>query len=180
MHKVLRATAEHQLFQVTAAPYVVLGTDLRICGVNPAYLAATGRTRDDLAGTLLFDAFPDNPEDPTATGVRNLAASLERVLRRGTPHEMGVQRYDIAEPGDPTTFHPKIWSPVNSPLTDADGRVVGALHHVEDITAAHDVLDPPSTGADAWNPARQPPAGCRPPASRAATPCTGPSCRRPS
>ncbi len=49
----------------------------------------------------------------------------------------------------------------NSPLTDADGRVVGALHHVEDITAAHEVLDPPSTGADAWDPARQPPAMLR-------------------
>ncbi|WP_185836737.1 PAS domain-containing protein [Streptomyces sp. WAC 06783] len=161
MHRVLRATAEHQLFQVTAAPYVVLDTDLRICGVNPAYLAATGRTLDDLVGTLLFDAFPDNPEDPTASGVRNLAASLERVLRRGTPHEMGVQRYDIPDPDAPTVFHPKVWSPVNSPLADADGRVVGALHHVEDITAVHEVLDPPSTGADAWDPARQPSAMLR-------------------
>ncbi|MGI5472961.1 PAS domain-containing protein [Streptomyces sp. CA-132043] len=160
MHPVLRTTCESQLFEATAAPYVVLDRNLHIQGVNSAYLRATRRSRDELIGTFMFDAFPDNPEDATATGVRNLTRSLERVLRGGAPDEMGVQRYDIPDRDRPGTFRVKTWSPINSPLTDADGNVIGALHHVEDITAAHDALRQ-GRGTDLWDGARQPPAMLR-------------------
>ncbi|MFH8485126.1 PAS domain-containing protein [Streptomyces longisporoflavus] len=140
MHDALRATSDSLLFNVTTAPYLLLDTDLHIRGVNPAYLRATGRSHEELMGAFLFDAFPDNPVDPASTGVRNLTASLERVMRRGTSHDMGIQRYDIPDPRDPGGFRIKAWSPVNSPLIDADGRVVGALHHVEDITTVYESL----------------------------------------
>jgi CheY-like chemotaxis protein len=39
--------------------------------------------------------FPDNPDDPDATGVSNLRASLERVRRERAPDTMAVQQYDI-------------------------------------------------------------------------------------
>ncbi|MGW8375115.1 PAS domain-containing protein [Actinacidiphila sp. SB3-2] len=153
MHDVLRATSGSQLFQMTAAPYVVLDTDLRIQGVNPAYLRATGRSHDELLEMFMFDAFPDNPEDEKADGVRNLGASLEQVLRHGAPHNMGVQRYDIPDVENPGTFRLKTWSPLNSPLLDGDGRVVGALHHVEDVTAVHDLLHGAGTDGDGQPPA---------------------------
>ncbi|WP_146075045.1 PAS domain-containing protein [Streptomyces sp. Ru73] len=152
--------AESQLFEATAAPYVLLDTDLHIRGVNPAYLRATGRSREELLGSFMFDAFPDNPADATADGVRNLGASLERVLRRSTPDEMGVQRYDIPDTGRPGAFRYKTWAPVNSPLTAGDGLVVGALHHVEDITAAYDALRG-ADGADPRDGVRQPAAVLR-------------------
>ncbi|MFE7036359.1 PAS domain-containing protein [Streptomyces sp. NPDC057621] len=128
------------MFEVTTAPYVVLDTDFRIRGVNAAYLHATGREREELLGAYMFDAFPDDPRDADATGVRNLTASLERVLRRGAPDDMGIQRYDIPDIRVAGVFQRRAWSPVNSPLTDADGHVVGALHHVEDVTAVHEAL----------------------------------------
>ena len=53
-----------------------MGTSLRRAhDVNRAYLTATGRTREDLVGRDLFDAFPDNPADAGADGVRNLGAN---------------------------------------------------------------------------------------------------------
>ncbi|MEV6752986.1 PAS domain-containing protein [Streptomyces sp. NPDC051214] len=104
MHEILRATSGSPLFEVTAAPYVVLDTDLCIQGVNPAYLRATGRSREELMGVFMFDAFPDNPEDAHATGVLNLGSSLERVLRRAVPHDMGVQRYDMPRTDAPDAF----------------------------------------------------------------------------
>ncbi|MGE6736483.1 PAS domain-containing protein [Streptomyces sp. NPDC059900] len=140
MHDTLRTTSDSPLFKVTTAPYLLLDTDFYIRGVNPAYLRATGRSREELIDAFLFDAFPDNPGDPGSTGVRNLTASLERVMRRGTPHDMDIQRYDIAESRAPGVFRVKAWSPVNSPLVDADGRVVGALHHIEDITTVYESL----------------------------------------
>ncbi|MEV0522188.1 PAS domain-containing protein [Streptomyces sp. NPDC050439] len=140
MHEVLRATSGSPLFEVTAAPYAVLDTQLRIQGANPAYLRATGRSRDELMGVFVFDAFPDNPEDADATGVLNLGSSLERVLRHAAPHDMGVQRYDIPRADAPGTFLRKTWSPINSPLSDVEGHIVGVLHHVEDITVVDDIL----------------------------------------
>lgn len=121
-------------------PYLLLDTDLRIVAANTAYLRATRRHRDELTGAYMFDAFPDNPADTAATGVANLTSSFERVLRRGAVHEMGVQRYDIATADAPDRFAARTWVPVNSPLTDAEGQVVGVLHHVEDVTAVEDSL----------------------------------------
>ena len=65
---------------------------------------------------------------------------------------MGVQRYDI--PDAAGSFRMETWSPVNPPLVDGDGRIVGVLHHVEDITAVHDVLH--EAGADVLGGPRQP------------------------
>ncbi|WP_158717028.1 PAS domain-containing protein [Streptomyces rimosus] len=160
MHEVLRATSESRLFEVTTAPYVVLDTEWYIRGVNAAYLRATERSCDELIGAFMFDAFPDDPGDVTATGVRDLSASLERVLRRGTPDDMGIQRYNIPVSRAPGAFRRKVWSPVNSPLADDDGRVVGALHHVEDVTAVHEALRDACNGA-AGTGARQPAAVVR-------------------
>ena len=46
---------------------------------------------------------------------------------------MGLQRYDVR---DPLTgaFVERSWLPRNAPIRDADGRAVGVLHHVEDVT----------------------------------------------
>ena len=69
-----------RLFEATPGPYLILAPDFTIVAVNDAYLAATLTRREDLIGRRLFDAFPDNPDDPAADGVANLRASLERVL----------------------------------------------------------------------------------------------------
>jgi len=42
--------------------------------------------------------FPDNPDDPAASGAANLRASLERVLATRAPDTMAVQKYDIRRP----------------------------------------------------------------------------------
>ncbi|WP_147267420.1 PAS domain-containing protein [Streptomyces sp. SDr-06] len=151
----LKATSGSQLFEATTAPYLVLDTNCFIQGVNEAYLRATERSRDELIGAFMFDAFPDDPTDSTASGVRDLSASLERVLRGAAPDDMGIQPYNIPVPRAAGAFRRKIWSPVNSPLTDTDGRVVGALHHVEDVTAVHEALRDARNGA-AGTGARQP------------------------
>ena len=135
MDTLLRAIQADPVFSETAAAYLVLDRDLVIRAVNPAYQEATGRERDELVGRYVFDAFPDNPADPDADGVRTLSASFESVLRHSRQDRLHIQRYDVPgrEPGD--DFVLKYWAPVNSPLPDERGRTVGALHHVEDVTA---------------------------------------------
>lgn len=123
------------LFAATPSPYLVLGPDLVIVEVNQAYLDATGRTRDELLGKHIFEAFPDNPADPEADGVRNLNASLHRVLSLREPDTMALQKYDIPIMGDPGTFEERWWSPINTPILAADGDVQWIIHRVEDVSA---------------------------------------------
>ncbi|UXY18369.1 SpoIIE family protein phosphatase [Streptomyces cynarae] len=123
------------LFAATPSPYLVLGTDLVILEVNQAYLDATRRTREDLIGRHVFDAFPDNPNDPGADGVRNLNASLHRVLISRQPDTMALQKYDIPIMGRPGVFEERWWSPINTPILRSDGSVGSIIHRVEDVTA---------------------------------------------
>ncbi|OAH12323.1 PP2C family protein-serine/threonine phosphatase [Streptomyces jeddahensis] len=123
------------LFAATPSPYLVLGPDLVIVEVNQAYLDATMRTREDLIGQHIFDAFPDNPADPEADGVRNLNTSLQRVLASRVPDTMALQKYDIPVMGRPDAFEERWWSPINTPVFGPDGSVAWIIHRVEDVTA---------------------------------------------
>ncbi|MGW2031161.1 PP2C family protein-serine/threonine phosphatase [Streptomyces sp. NPDC001811] len=133
------------LFAATPSPYLVLGPDLIIVDVNQAYLEATERTREDLLGRHIFAAFPDNPDDPEADGVRNLNASLHRVLTTNRPDTMGLQKYDIPDMDRPGVFEERWWSPVNTPVLGPDGQVAYIIHRVEDVTPfvkAHQAAHP--------------------------------------
>jgi PAS domain S-box-containing protein len=123
------------LFEATPAPYLVLRPNqvFTIVAVNNAYLAATGTQRERILGRGLFEVFPDNPDDPAVTGVADLRASLDRVMRDGVPDVMGVQKYDIPQ-GSDGGFEVRYWSPVNSPVRDAEGRMAYIIHRVEDVT----------------------------------------------
>lgn len=126
------------LFAASPAPVLILTPDppdFTIADVNAAYLAATNRTRDDLVGRPMFEAFPDDPDDPAATGVRNLRASFERALVSRRVEPMDVQKYAIAGPDG--TFEQRWWKPVNAPVVDRSGEVVAIIHHVADVTAEH-------------------------------------------
>ncbi|MDQ2585229.1 ANTAR domain-containing protein [Saccharothrix yanglingensis] len=142
------------VFRATAAPYLILDPDLRIRAANPAYQKATLTTEVDLRGVHLFDAFPDDPGNPHADGQVNLGASLQRVLSRAQPHHMGIQRYDVPHPEDRTRFVKRAWSPLNTPILD-DRRVVGIIHHVEDITDLCTALEPDTPDLRRWQDPRR-------------------------
>lgn len=89
-------------------------------------------TGPETLGRGLFEVFPDNPDDRTATGTSNLRASLERVLRTGAADTMAVQKYDIRGPDG--TFQVKYWSPRNVPILAQNGDVQFIVHRVEDVT----------------------------------------------
>jgi len=123
------------LFETAPGLYLVLTPDLTIVAVSDAYLRATMTRRDEILGRGLFEVFPDNPDDPGASGVRNLDASLDRVRRHRVPDAMAVQKYDIRRPDSKGGgFEERFWSPVNSPVFDASGDLVYIIHRVEDVT----------------------------------------------
>jgi PAS domain S-box-containing protein len=123
------------LFHSAPGLYLVLTPHLNIVAVSDAYLRATMTKREEILGRGIFDVFPDNPDDPSATGVRNLRTSLQRVIRDKTPDTMAVQKYDIRKPeSEGGGFEERFWSPVNLPVFGSDKAVVYIIHRVEDVT----------------------------------------------
>jgi PAS domain S-box-containing protein len=123
------------LFESAPGLYLVLSPDLSIVAVSDAYLHATMTKREEILGRGLFEVFPDNPNDPTATGERNLRASLDRVRASLRPDTMMIQKYDIRRPeSEGGEFEERYWSPVNSPVLGATGELVYIIHRVEDVT----------------------------------------------
>jgi signal transduction histidine kinase/DNA-binding response OmpR family regulator len=123
------------LFQSTPGLYLVLAPDFTIMAVTDAYLHATMTKREEILGRGVFDVFPDNPDDPSATGARNLRTSLQRVLQDKTSDAMAVQKYDIRKPeSEGGSFEERYWSPVNSPVLGPNGEVLYVIHRVEDVT----------------------------------------------
>jgi hypothetical protein len=118
----------------SAIPTVIFDRKLRVRGLNPAYETVSLRPPAALLGEEVFDAFPDNPADPAGAGSRRLMTSLEHVLGRRERHHLGLLRYDISDPQQPEVYLPRVWSSVNSPILE-DGRVIGVMQQVEDITA---------------------------------------------
>ena len=91
--------------------------------------------RKTILGRGIFDVFPDNPADLTATGVSNLRSSLERVLQFRQPDKMALQKYDIPRPAsEGGGFEVRYWSPLNTPVLDENGEVAWIIHRVEDVT----------------------------------------------
>ena len=86
------------LFEALPGLYLVLTPELTIVAASDAYLRATMTKREEILGHNIFKVFPDNPNDPTATGVHNLRDSLLSVLKHRAAHTMAVQKYDIRRP----------------------------------------------------------------------------------
>jgi signal transduction histidine kinase len=123
------------LFESAPGLYLVLDPELRIVAVSDAYLQATMTRREEIMGRGIFDVFPDNPDDPEATGVSNLSASLNRVRRQKVPDTMAVQKYDIQRPdAEGGGFEERYWSPKNTPVLNQAGELAYIIHRVQDVT----------------------------------------------
>jgi signal transduction histidine kinase/EAL domain-containing protein (putative c-di-GMP-specific phosphodiesterase class I) len=126
------------LFEGAPGLYLVLKPDppqFTILAVSNAYLNATMTERETIVGRGLFEIFPDNPDDPAATGTRNLHASLMQVFESRATDTLAVQKYDIRRPeSEGGAFEVRYWSPVNTPVLDKDGRIAYIIHRVEDVT----------------------------------------------
>lgn len=124
------------LFQAAPSPFlVVIPPDYTIIAVNDAYLRATMTERAAILGRVLFEVFPDDPNDPSADGTRKLRASLERVVATRRLDQMSTTRYPIPRPAAlGGGFDERWWAPRNAPVVGPGGEVACIIHHVEDVT----------------------------------------------
>jgi PAS domain-containing protein len=109
---------------------------LEIIDVNDAFLRVIRRVRADLVGRPLFEAFPDDPQDGRASGVRALHASVQEAVRTRKTTFLGAQPYAVEMRSEGVSwFEPMYWNATNTPLFDAAGQLAAILHTAIDVTA---------------------------------------------
>jgi len=121
------------VFAALPTAYLVMSPDLTIVEANPAYLALLGRTREELIGRYVFDAFPPAPGTLDATGANPLQLSFERARDTGMPDHMPLFRYEVLDQatGRPV---PRAWSLISAPVPGPDSRTRLVLQRVEDVS----------------------------------------------
>ena len=116
-----------RIFEALPSPFMLLDTELCYVAANPAYLATTGRTMEQLRGQNLFDLFPN----PGESG-RKLRASFERVIASGEPDTLAYLPYPIA--GADGQMEQRYWTAVHVPIFGDDGKVRFVMQNTVDVT----------------------------------------------
>lgn len=125
-----------ELFESLPGSCILLKTDApryTILASTPDYLVQTRTTKKFLIGKGMFEAFPPNENDPTDTGTNDVRNSLDYVRLNKKPHQLAVQRYDVA--GLDGQLKETYWSAINKPVLSPNGHLSYIIHTAEDITA---------------------------------------------
>lgn len=117
------------LFRALPTPFMVLDKNLRFVEMNDAYLAVTRRSRDELLGRYVFEAFPETGERLTT-----FKAAFEQAIA-GTPNTLVNQPFSIPRPShEGGGFREVYWNCSHMPLFGDGGQVVGMVQHANDVT----------------------------------------------
>jgi diguanylate cyclase (GGDEF)-like protein/PAS domain S-box-containing protein len=109
------------VLEATPYPFLLLATDLTVVGVNTAYLAPLGRTREEVVGRDIFSVFPASAED--TDNERAFRASVERAIRTGKPDNIMALRYCVSrQTPDGPVFDERYWSVIHTPVLDEQGK----------------------------------------------------------
>jgi PAS domain S-box-containing protein len=124
------------LFRASPYPYMLLDPQLNIIDANAAYLAVTGTLAADVIGRPVFEAFPENADDPESTNVGLTRASMERALATREPDAMPFVRFSMARggPDGAVVFEERYWSSVHTPVLDQHGEVAFIAQNSLDVT----------------------------------------------
>lgn len=125
-------------------PYMVLDRDFRLLWANKAYLRTTRRGWDEIAGKVLFDAFP--PPD-AETGDR-LRRSIQRAFETGTADELAVIEYPVRDSAG--RMGRQVWSATHMPFRNGAGEIAYVLQHAVAVSE----LETPRGQAEAIERAR--------------------------
>lgn len=114
------------IFRQSPAPCMVLDHDLRFVTATDAYLATVARDLDELRGTLVFDAFP---EDPAREAL--FRDAFQRALA-GEENALVEVPFAIPEAGG--KMREIWWTCTHRPIRDANGDVKYMVQNAQDVT----------------------------------------------
>lgn len=103
-----------------------------ILAVTEDYCSTSGKTKEELIGQGLCEAFPNPPDDADFTSQKKLYTSLEHTLLKKETHQLLFHRYDILNAEG--SFEKHYWSAVNKPVLSNTGEVQYIIHSAIDVT----------------------------------------------
>ncbi|HEY8270706.1 MAG TPA: PAS domain-containing sensor histidine kinase [Pseudobdellovibrionaceae bacterium] len=122
---------------VPGAVLVLLPDDPKftIVAANHAFEKLTKTNREKIIGRGVFEVFPDDPSEPSPTGMKRTRASYRRVMQNRAPDTLAVMKYNIQNPEeDGHGFEEHYWSVANSPVFNSDGSLGYIIAQPEDVT----------------------------------------------
>jgi PAS domain S-box-containing protein len=128
-------TNDFRFLQARPGITVVLQADkpvYTILAVSNDFVTTSGRKREEVIGKGHFQVFPENPADPSLSGVHSLKNSFNYILQYKTSHSLPLVRYDI--PDGNGGFLEKYWKSTNAPVLNEEGEVAYIIHTSEDVT----------------------------------------------
>jgi PAS domain-containing protein len=124
-----------QVFDNLPSLCLILDPGFKIVAQNRAHAQATITDPRDTVGRLLFEVFPDNPNDSSADGVSDLRASLTKVMKTRTTDTMPVLKYAVQRRHSDGVYEERYWRVTNAPILGPDGFVSLIINVAEDVTA---------------------------------------------
>ncbi len=121
------------LFRGIPTSYLVMDPDFVILDANDTYLANVGRTREEILGRPVFEAFPPTADTLDDDGVPRILKSFELARATKRLDTMPLQKYDIPDAAG-TGMVERWWSLISVPILDDQGDVVLIVQRAENIT----------------------------------------------
>lgn len=106
--------------------------DYTILAISDDLLQVTHLERPDVVGQNLFIVFPENQDLNAHTGLVNLKASLERVVRQKSTDRISVLRYQLHQSGE--SVQETYWSVTNKPFLNQQNELEYIIYQATDIT----------------------------------------------
>jgi PAS domain S-box-containing protein len=122
------------LYAASPHSYLLLTPTFAIIEANPAYQQTTLTDSGLIRGREVFDVFPENPSDPMAQGMDELARSLASAVEHRRTHKMNRLRYDIRN--EKGVWLTRYWDVTNVPVLNDNGEIEFIINSVEDVTSA--------------------------------------------
>ncbi len=123
-----RSLPFNAIFAVVPTPLLILDTDKIIVGMNDAYLHTTNRTREDLVGRHVFEAFPESGER-----LKMFEDAFTKALS-GEENKLIEVPYSIPRPASEGGGVKQIfWTCIQTPIFE-DGVVKFMMQNAVDVT----------------------------------------------
>ncbi|MEN3276345.1 MAG: hypothetical protein V7631_2135 [Massilia sp.] len=123
------------LFRASPYPYLVMTPDLTIVAASGTYLRSVQRTEAEIVGRHVFEAFPQDPDNPESTDISEVKASLLRALAKGQPDTTAFVRYSVAvDTPAGRKYEERYWSTVHTPVLDEQGKPILVFQNPVDVT----------------------------------------------
>jgi PAS domain-containing protein len=105
------------------------GPGLIIIDANAVFERVVGVRRDDIVGRPLFEAFPENPQEPMADRVDGVYRVLRAAGETGRPQPLPVRRFDLRN-GE-GEWEERYWQAVYVPIFDSHMRLAFILQQTK-------------------------------------------------